>query len=88
MLFSAKAVLVKLCYQHGADPETVLALRMLFSLPFFWAAVWWYTAARNPEPVQRKDMVGMLALGISLSLLVLSGGATARIIVRRASTAG
>jgi drug/metabolite transporter (DMT)-like permease len=63
VLFSAKAVLVKLCYQHGADPETVLALRMLFSLPFFWAAVWWYTAARNPEPVQRKDMVSMLALG-------------------------
>ena len=63
MLFSAKAIVVKLCYQHGADAETVLALRMLFSLPFFWAAVWWYTRSRSPAPVERKDMVTMLLLG-------------------------
>lgn len=63
VLFSAKAILVKLCYQYGADAETVLALRMVFSLPFFWGAVWWYTAARNPAPVQRKDLLTMLALG-------------------------
>lgn len=63
VLFSAKAILVKLCYQHGADAETVLALRMVFSLPFFWGAVWWYTASRNPAPIQRKDLLTMLALG-------------------------
>lgn len=63
VLFSAKAVLVKLCYQYGADAETVLALRMVFSLPFFWGAVWWSTATRHPVPVQRRDLVTMLALG-------------------------
>lgn len=63
VLFSAKAIVVKLCYQYGADAETVLALRMVFSLPFFWGAVWWYTATRNPVPVQRKDLGTMLVLG-------------------------
>jgi drug/metabolite transporter (DMT)-like permease len=33
--FSAKAVFAKLAYRYGADASTVLALRMLFSLPFF-----------------------------------------------------
>lgn len=63
VLFSAKAIVVKLCYGHGADTETVLALRMLFSLPFFWTAVWWYTATRKPAPLVRKDVVRLLLLG-------------------------
>jgi drug/metabolite transporter (DMT)-like permease len=63
VLFSAKAIVVKLCYRHGAGTETVLALRMLFSLPFFWTAVWWYSVARRPEPLVRKDVVTMAALG-------------------------
>lgn len=33
--FSFKAILVKLAYRHGVDAETLLALRMAFSLPFF-----------------------------------------------------
>ena len=63
VLFSAKAIVVKLCYRHGADTETVLALRMLFSLPFFWTAVWWYTATRQPAPLVRKDVRRLLLLG-------------------------
>lgn len=63
VLFSAKAIVVKLCYRHGADTETVLALRMLLSLPFFWAAVWWYTTTRRPVPLQGKDLFSMLMLG-------------------------
>ena len=63
MLFSAKAVLVKLCYRYGADTETVLALRMLFSLPFFWGAVWWYTLNRRPAPMSPRDRIKLLLLG-------------------------
>ena len=63
VLFSAKAIVVKLCYRYGADTETVLALRMLLSLPFFWTAVWWYTATRRPVPVARKDVLRMFLLG-------------------------
>jgi drug/metabolite transporter (DMT)-like permease len=63
VLFSAKAVVVKLCYRHGADAETVLALRMLFSLPFFWAAVAWQVMVRRPAPLQRRDRITLLLLG-------------------------
>jgi drug/metabolite transporter (DMT)-like permease len=63
MLFSAKAVVVKLCYRHGADTETVLALRMAFSVPFFWSAVWWQTSVRRPAPMERRDVATALLLG-------------------------
>jgi drug/metabolite transporter (DMT)-like permease len=65
VLFSAKAIVVKLCYRYGADTETVLALRMVFSLPFFWSLVWWHTATRRPAPLSRRDVVTMLALGFA-----------------------
>jgi len=48
VLFSAKAILAKLLYRHGLDAVTVLALRMLFSLPVF-AAVAVLETARARE---------------------------------------
>lgn len=41
VLFSAKAILVKLGYREGVDPEVLLALRMLLSLPFLLGALAW-----------------------------------------------
>ena len=38
--FSGKAILVKLAYRYGVDAETLLALRMAFSLPFFLGMAW------------------------------------------------
>jgi len=35
LLFSAKAVFVKLAYQYEVDPVTLLLLRMLFALPIY-----------------------------------------------------
>ncbi|TAK91705.1 MAG: DMT family transporter [Burkholderiaceae bacterium] len=35
ILFSAKAIVVKLAYRYGVDAATLLALRMAFALPFF-----------------------------------------------------
>jgi drug/metabolite transporter (DMT)-like permease len=63
VLFSAKAVVVKLCYRHGADAETVLALRMLLAVPFFWTAVAWQTVTRRPAPLARRDVLRILLLG-------------------------
>jgi drug/metabolite transporter (DMT)-like permease len=37
LLFSTKAIIVKLAYAMGVDPETLLALRMGFSLPCYLA---------------------------------------------------
>ena len=45
--FSGKAIIVKLAYRHGVDAETLLALRMLMSVPFFVAALW-TGLCRNP----------------------------------------
>jgi drug/metabolite transporter (DMT)-like permease len=65
VLFSAKAIVVKLCYRYGADTESVLALRMLFSLPFFWSLVWWHTVTGRPAPLSRRDVLTVLALGFA-----------------------
>src|SRR6185503_17363377 len=37
LLFSTKAIIVKLAYDLGVDPDTLLALRMAFSLPCYLA---------------------------------------------------
>lgn len=40
VLFAAKAIVVKLTYRYGIDAVTLIAFRMLFSLPFFAAVAW------------------------------------------------
>ena len=35
--FSIRPILIKLAYGYGAEPVTLLALRMVFSLPFLLA---------------------------------------------------
>jgi len=57
--FSAKTILVKLGYQHGADVWSLLALRMLFSLPFFLFMAWWAGATH----LTRRDWFGVAAMG-------------------------
>lgn len=60
--FSFKAILVKLAYQHGVDAETLLALRMAFSLPFFlvMAAV---AGRRATRRLAGRDWLWMAGLG-------------------------
>jgi len=41
ILFSTKAVAIKLAYQEPVDAETLLALRMILSLPFYFAIGGW-----------------------------------------------
>ena len=43
IFFSGKGVIIKLAYRHGVDAVTLLALRMLFSAPFFLLLGWWAT---------------------------------------------
>ncbi len=43
--FSAKAILVKLAYLDHVDAVTLLALRMVFSVPFFIGVAIWAQAA-------------------------------------------
>ena len=46
VLFSAKAMVVKLAYRHGVDAVTLLALRMLFAAPFFAVTLAWSSRGR------------------------------------------
>jgi drug/metabolite transporter (DMT)-like permease len=61
--FSFKAILIKLAYPYGVDAVTLLALRMLFSLPAF-LYVGWRTGARAPQRLDARDMVLIALLGI------------------------
>jgi drug/metabolite transporter (DMT)-like permease len=72
ILFAAKGIVVKLAYRYGTSPETLIALRMAYSLPFFVLAAIW-VERRTPagdSPWRRGDawrVVGMGLLGYYLS---------------------
>ncbi len=61
--FSFKAILIKLAY--GWDPSldavTLLALRMIYSAPFFVAMAWW--AGRGAAPIGTHDWRMLVLLG-------------------------
>ena len=62
--FSFKAILIKLAYAwHPVDALTLLALRMLYSAPFFVAMAWWASRRPGNEPLQRRDWIRLAALG-------------------------
>jgi len=70
--FSAKAVLIKLAYRHGVDAVTLLALRMVLSVPFFLLAAWWSLRGSGPL-LQRRDwwlVIGLGLLGYYLASLL------------------
>lgn len=61
--FSFKAILVKLAYRYGTDAETLLALRMAFSMPFFIFMAW--TGSRQTSArLTPRDWVWLSGLGI------------------------
>lgn len=62
VLFSGKAIVVKLAYRHGVDAETLIALRMLFALPFFVAALWWTSRGAPRLPLRDHLRIGFIGL--------------------------
>jgi drug/metabolite transporter (DMT)-like permease len=67
-LFSTKAIIIKLAYAEGINAETLLALRMVLSLPFY-AAIGWLSvldrrrtgrALPDRRLVLRSALVGIL----------------------------
>lgn len=60
--FSFKAILVKLAYRHGVDAETLLALRMAFSLPFF-LVMGVFASRSSARPLTGSDWGWMAGLG-------------------------
>lgn len=62
VLFAAKAVIVKLAYQQGADAVSLLGLRMLFALPLFALGLWWVQRLAPVRPT-RGEWRQILAMG-------------------------
>lgn len=62
--FSGKAILVKLAYQDGVDAVTLLALRMVFSVPLFLAVALWSRSREDVRPLERQDLAAVLGLGL------------------------
>lgn len=73
VLFAGKAIVVKITYRYGIDAVTLLAFRMLFSLPFFAFVAWREArrAARGELPIltaqERLKLCGLGLLGYYLS---------------------
>lgn len=61
--FSGKAVIVKLAYLHPVDVMTLLALRMIFSLPFFIAMAMWAGLSSGGANTTRNDWLAIIGLG-------------------------
>jgi len=62
--FSGKAIIIKLAYRHGVDAVTLLALRMLFSLPFFVLLGWWAGRRERGAPLSTADRWAVIGLGL------------------------
>lgn len=65
ILFSTKAILVKLAFQSTqVDAVTLLTLRMLFALPFYLFAAWMVSKKENKVRLTKKDGIYIVGLGI------------------------
>jgi drug/metabolite transporter (DMT)-like permease len=62
VLFSAKAILVKLSYRYGVDAVTLIALRMAFAFPFFAFALW--CAWRGAPRLSGGEHARIVAIGL------------------------
>src|SRR5258706_15300 len=61
--FSLRPILIKLAYGYVVDPVTLLALRMVFSLPFFLAAAAWVGRDATRDRLTRRDVWAIVFLG-------------------------
>ena len=62
--FSFKAILIKLAYRgHPVDAVSLLALRMLYSAPFFILMAWWSGRRPGAMPFAGGDRLRLVGLG-------------------------
>ncbi len=63
VMFSAKAIMVKLGYRYDVDALTLLLLRMIFALPFYLFISIRETKKKNQYQLSRKDILFVFGLG-------------------------
>jgi drug/metabolite transporter (DMT)-like permease len=64
VFFSLRPIFIKLAYAWVTDPITLLALRMVFSVPFFIAAAVWVRSGAEHRPLAGRELVAVVALGV------------------------
>jgi drug/metabolite transporter (DMT)-like permease len=64
ILFSSKAILVKLGYILNIDKVTLLTLRMGFALPVYVVVAFIYPRHAQNEPIKPKHWMGLVLFGI------------------------
>ena len=64
VLFSLRPIFIKLAYEYVTDPITLLALRMVFSVPIFIAAAIWVRSGMEHRPLAPHQLAAVAALGI------------------------
>jgi drug/metabolite transporter (DMT)-like permease len=62
VLFSTKAIVAKLLYRYHIDAVTLIAFRMLFSLPVFAGVALWQM--RTQPPLSNRDRWRLVGLGL------------------------
>ena len=65
VMFSSKAVMVKLAYIYGVDAISILLLRMLFSFPFYIIIAYIYRGQNTKEKPNSKDYLWLVFFGFS-----------------------
>jgi drug/metabolite transporter (DMT)-like permease len=77
LLYSAKAVFVKLAYRHGVDPVSLMTLRMLFSFPVYLFVAIASIRRSGNQNLNVSSLLGIGVLGLlgyyAASFLDLSG---------------
>ncbi|WP_420580768.1 DMT family transporter [Reichenbachiella sp.] len=63
VLFSAKAVMVKLAYQYDIDAVTLLLFRMLFALPLY-LVIAFIRRPKNPQVMEVRIYLWIIGLGV------------------------
>jgi drug/metabolite transporter (DMT)-like permease len=61
--FALRPVFIRMAYVHVADPVTLLALRMIFALPFFLVAAAWARRDKRRSTLSRRDHGAIALLG-------------------------
>jgi drug/metabolite transporter (DMT)-like permease len=66
ILYSSKAVMVKIAYQYDVDSTSLLTLRMLFSLPFYLLILLWRVKGPDKHnPMAAKEWMVIIFLGLA-----------------------
>jgi drug/metabolite transporter (DMT)-like permease len=64
VLFSSKAVMVKLAYKYNVDAITILLLRMLFSFPFYLVIAYIYRNEHQGVKIRKKEYGYLIFFGL------------------------